>query len=205
MDAAFGESSLNTTEPSGVMARSPSASTPLIRPSGTFSPAGRRGQCRPPASELTVAGSQSGRPRPTGERAGVRGSGRWRRARSLRFRPRCPRSRPHGPRPGAKKDHRSHGIAHENAGQTDKVVAAAVTWSYHHTPYSLNKASLHASMRPADGGPCSFGTPGKHINADRDNVPSVCRRARRDDCPIIQQAILSRPGRTTSTNGIGFR
>ena len=63
----FGESSLNTTEPSGVMARSPRGpvSTPLIRPSGPFSPVGRRGQCRPPPSESAVAGSQSGRPRPT--------------------------------------------------------------------------------------------------------------------------------------------
>ena len=56
---------------------------PLIRPSGTFSRRGE-GDSAGPAERVECAGSQSGRPRPTGERAGVRGSGRWRRAGSHR-------------------------------------------------------------------------------------------------------------------------
>ena len=47
--------------------------SPLIRPSGTFSPAGRRGRWTPAPSGRHMAEGESGRPRPDGERDGVRG------------------------------------------------------------------------------------------------------------------------------------
>ncbi len=54
-------------------ARGRGAPVPLIRPSGTFSPAGRRGQFSPLTSGKTIAAGTSGRPRPDGERVGVSG------------------------------------------------------------------------------------------------------------------------------------
>src|SRR4051794_25585466 len=47
---------------------------PLIRPTGTFSPAGRRGRPAPPPSGEPDAAVRAGRPRPDGERDGVRGA-----------------------------------------------------------------------------------------------------------------------------------
>ena len=204
MDAEFGESSLNTTEPSGVMARSPRRKYPPHPPFGHLLPGGEKGTVPAPAERVDCRGEPERSPSP--HRGEGRGEG-VRAVASSEESPSSPAMSPVGPTvlaPGRRRTIGGVGFP-RIAGTDARGDCVGRDLELSSCPVLFKKASLHASLRPADGGPGSFGTSGKHINADRDNVPSVCRRARGDDCPIIQHAILSRPGRATSTNGIGFR
>src|SRR5262245_13279248 len=49
----------------------------LLRPAGTVAPAGRRGRSAPRSRGTRAAAPTGARPRPNGERVGVRGAPRW--------------------------------------------------------------------------------------------------------------------------------